>query len=164
MKKLILDACCGSRMFHFDKNNPYVLFADNRKLKTTFKDRGEERNLEISPDVIHDFTNMPYHDKSFKCVIFDPPHLIQGGDNAWLIKKYGKLNQDWRTQLKQGFDECFRVLDDYGTLVFKWNETQIPVSEIIKTIGQQPIIGHKSGKAAKTHWLLFMKITQPSES
>ncbi|MDW0473315.1 class I SAM-dependent methyltransferase, partial [Mannheimia haemolytica] len=25
--KPILDACCGSRMFHFDKQNPLVLFA-----------------------------------------------------------------------------------------------------------------------------------------
>ncbi|OOF79697.1 methyltransferase [Rodentibacter caecimuris] len=156
--KPILDACCGSRMFHFDKKNPYVLFADNRTLETEFKDRNKVRKLEIKLDIIHDFTNMPYPDKSFKLVIFDPPHLIQGGDNAWLVKKYGRLNMDWRTQLKQGFDECMRVLDDLGTLVFKWNETQIPVSEIINTIGHQPVIGHKSGKAAKTHWLLFIKV------
>lgn len=26
--KLILDACCGSRMFWFDKHNPLVLFVD----------------------------------------------------------------------------------------------------------------------------------------
>ena len=155
----ILDACCGSRMFYFNKNNPHVLFADNRKLKTTFKDKGKDRHLEIKPAVIHDFTDMPYPDKSFKCVIFDPPHLIKGGDNSWLIKKYGKLNKDWKTQLKKGFDECIRVLDDYGILVFKWNETQITVREIIEIIGCNPVIGHKSGKSAKTHWLLFVKGT-----
>lgn len=146
-------------MFYFNKNNPHVLFADNRKLKTTFKDKVKDRYLEINPDVIHDFTDMPYPDKSFKCVIFDPPHLIKGGDNSWLIKKYGKLNKDWKTQLKKGFDECIRVLDDYGTLVFKWNETQITVREIIEIIGCNPVIGHKSGKSAKTHWLLFVKGT-----
>ncbi len=146
-------------MFYFNKNNPHVLFADNRKLKTTFKDKGKDRYLEINPDVIHDFTDMPYPDKSFKCVIFDPPHLIKGGDNSWLIKKYGKLNKDWKTQLKKGFDECIRVLDDYGTLVFKWNETQVTVREIIEIIGCNPVIGHKSGKSAKTHWLLFVKGT-----
>lgn len=26
--KPILDACCGGRMFYFDKNNPNVLFTD----------------------------------------------------------------------------------------------------------------------------------------
>lgn len=164
MNKPILDACCGSRMFHFDKQNPHVLFADNRTLETIMKDSDELRKLEVKPDVIHDFTDMPYPDKSFKCVIFDPPHLIKGGDNSWLVKKYGRLNPDWRTQLKQGFDECMRVLDDFGTLIFKWNETQIPVSEIINVVGHQPVIGHKSGKAAKTHWLLFMKIAELSES
>lgn len=141
--KPILDACCGSRMFWFDKQNPNVLFADNRKLETTMKDRDKLRKLEINPDVIHDFTDMPYPDKSFKLVIFDPPHLINGGDNSWLVKKYGRLNQDWQTQLKKGFDECMRVLEDYGTLVFKWNETQITVSEIIKAIEYKPLIGHK---------------------
>ncbi|KGQ44095.1 class I SAM-dependent methyltransferase [Gallibacterium anatis] len=156
--KPILDACCGSRMFWFDKQNPNVLFADNRQIKTTMKDRDKIRKLEINPDVIHDFTDMPYPDKSFKLVIFDPPHLKTGGDNAWLVKKYGRLNQDWQTQLKKGFDECMRVLEDYGTLVFKWNETQITVSEIIKAIEYKPLIGHKSGKQAKTHWLLFMKL------
>lgn len=33
MKK-ILDACCGSGMFWFDKNNPDVIFADNREKET----------------------------------------------------------------------------------------------------------------------------------
>ena len=28
--KLRLDACCGSRMFWFDKQNPNVLFVDKR--------------------------------------------------------------------------------------------------------------------------------------
>lgn len=30
MKK-ILDACCGSRMFWFDKENPDTIFADNKR-------------------------------------------------------------------------------------------------------------------------------------
>ncbi|MGX3065809.1 class I SAM-dependent methyltransferase [Ursidibacter arcticus] len=155
---LILDVCCGGRLFWFDKQNPNVLFADCRSEEVTFKDRNSFRKLEIKPDVIHDFTNMPYPEKSFKLVIFDPPHLVQGGDNSWLVKKYGRLNKNWQEQLKQGFDECMRVLDDFGTLVFKWNETQIPVSKILSIINYQPLIGHKSGKSAKTHWLLFMKL------
>ncbi|HDL4136670.1 TPA: class I SAM-dependent methyltransferase, partial [Mannheimia haemolytica] len=43
--KPILDACCGSRMFHFDKQNPHVLFADNRQIETTMKDSGKVRHL-----------------------------------------------------------------------------------------------------------------------
>ncbi len=156
--KIILDACCGGKMFHFDKNNPHVLFADIRKVRTTFKDRGKTRELIINPDVIHDFTNMPYQDESFKVVIFDPPHLIQGGENSWLVKKYGKLDKyEWEDALKAGFCECMRVLDKYGTLIFKWNETQIPVSKILKILPALPVIGHKSGRQNKTHWMLFVK-------
>lgn len=31
-QKRILDVCCGGRMFWFDKNNPDVLFVDNREM------------------------------------------------------------------------------------------------------------------------------------
>lgn len=74
------------------------------------------------------------------------------------IVLFSRLAEIAGQYLKKGFDECMRVLEDYGTLVFKWNETQITVSEIIKTIEYKPLIGHKSGKQAKTHWLLFMKL------
>ena len=50
-----------------------------------------------------------------------------------------------------------RVLKPHGTLIFKWNETQISTKEIIETIGQEPLFGHKSGKSMKTNWLVFMK-------
>lgn len=155
MKKIILDACCGSRMFHFDKKNPNVLFADNRDFEETLCDG---RLLKVKPDVIHDFTDMPYPDKSFKCVIFDPPHLVRGGNKSWIIKKYGRLDDNWRTQIKKGFEECMRVLDNGGTLIFKWAETQINVKEILSVIGANPIIGHKSGRLNKTHWMLFVKM------
>ena len=60
MKK-ILDACCGSRMFWFDKNNPDVIFADNRELETTLCDG---RKLVIKPDEKIDFRDMPYPDNT----------------------------------------------------------------------------------------------------
>ena len=50
--KPILDACCGGRMFYFDKNNPNVLFADIRNQKLSFKDRDKIRHLEVSPDYV----------------------------------------------------------------------------------------------------------------
>ena len=151
---MILDACCGSRMFWFDKENPNVIFADNRKEDCTLCD---SRRLEISPDVLMDFRAMPFESNTFKLVVFDPPHLKRLGQESWMAKKYGVLPKDWKPVIKQGFQECMRVLEPYGILVFKWNETQIPVREILKTIEATPLIGHKSGKSAKTHWMLFMK-------
>lgn len=157
MKKVILDACCGSRMFWFNKENPNVLFADIRQEEHILCDG---RKLNVSPDVIADFTRMPFEDCSFKLIVFDPPHLEKLGKSSWMAKKYGVLTPTWETDLKAGFDECMRVLEDYGILIFKWNEIQIPVKKILTVLGQQPLFGHPTGRHGKTHWMCFMKITE----
>lgn len=152
--KRIVDVCCGSRMFYFNKNNPDVMFCDNRDFEDTLCDG---RKLEVHPDLIADFTNLPFEDESYYMVVFDPPHMLKGGKNSWLAKKYGKLPPDWKPLIKKGFDECMRVLKPNGTLIFKWAEVDIPVSEIIKTIGVEPIFGHRVGRLNQTHWMCFMK-------
>lgn len=168
----ILDACCGGKMFYFDKNDPRVLFQDIREIETKLCDG---RKYEIKPDVIGDFRSMEFEDGRFSLVVFDPPHLLRnvakskfadiyGSLNpkakpcGWQHVKYGCLGQtDWRETLKLGFAECFRVLKDGGFLVFKWNETDIPVSKVLELTDQQPIFGHVVGKRNNTHWILFMK-------
>lgn len=149
--KRILDACCGSRMFYFDRENPEVLFADNRELETTLCDG---RTLLVKPDVKMDFRNMPYKDNTYKIVVFDPPHLIHVGTGSWLAAKYGILPSDWSEYLRQGFEECMRVLEPSGLLVFKWNEDQIKLTEVLKVFGQKPLLGDQRGK---TRWLIFIK-------
>lgn len=156
MKK-VLDVCCGSRMFWFNKQNPIAVFNDIRSEEHVLCDG---RKLEIKPDVQMDFKKLDFADNSFKLVVFDPPHLKTGGDKGWQVKKYGKLGQEWKNDLKKGFDECMRVLDLHGVLIFKWNETQIPVSEVLNIFGEEPLFGHKSGKNSKTHWLCFMKLNK----
>lgn len=151
MKK-ILDACCGSRMFWFDKENKNTIFVDNREIDTKLCDG---RRLIIKPDIIADFKDMPFEDNTFYLVIFDPPHLKQAGENSWLAKKYGTLDkQTWPQDIRQGFNECIRVLKPNGTLIFKWNEEQIKLKDILKVIEYKPLFGNKR---AKTHWLVFMK-------
>lgn len=152
MKK-ILDACCGSKMFWFDKNNPNVLFADNRELDTTLCDG---RRLVIAPDQLMDFTNMPYEDGTFKLVVFDPPHLLHAGERSWLRAKYGVLPENWREFIRDGVNECMRVLEEDGILIFKWNEDQIKTTEILKVIDHKPLFGDQR---SKTHWMCFMKGT-----
>lgn len=151
--KTILDACCGGKMFYFDKHDPRVLFQDIREAETTLCDG---RHFEVKPDVIGDFTNMPYPDESFSMVVFDPPHLTTDS-SGWQKIKYGSLNSDWPTLISQGFSECFRVLKEGGFLIFKWNETNIKVSEVLKLTPYKPVFGHISGKRANTHWICFMK-------
>lgn len=62
-----------------------------------------------------------------------------------------------REDIRQGFRECFRVLKPSGTLIFKWNEHEIPVREILELTNQVPIFGNRCGKTAKTRWIVFMK-------
>lgn len=158
----ILDPCCGSRMMWFDKSDPRVIFGDQRREQITVTDRshGREdgtRTLTIDPDVLLDFRAMPYPDSTFKLIAFDPPHLVRAGPRSWLAAKYGKLGSDWRDDLRQGFSECWRVLAEDGVLIFKWNETQIKVAEVLALAPCKPMFGQVSGRRGMTHWLVFMK-------
>jgi hypothetical protein len=49
------------------------------------------------------------------------------------------------------------VLDADGVLVFKWNETQVKVAEVLALAPHQPLFGHPTGRKGLTHWLVFMK-------
>jgi ubiquinone/menaquinone biosynthesis C-methylase UbiE len=154
MDKKILDACCGSRMFWFDKNNPNVHFQDIRKEDHILCDG---RTLEVNPDIVADFRDMPYDDNTFKLVVFDPPHLKWLGQDSWMAKKYGVLLPSWELDIKQGVSECMRVLEPNGILIFKWNEIQIKLNDVLKNIDYKPLFGHTSGRHGKTIWLCFMK-------
>ena len=156
----VLDACCGSRMFWFDRKDSRATFVDKRRERHTLPDissKGGSRELVIDPDHLADFTDLPFPDDTFALVVFDPPHLATAGKNGWQAKKYGRLNGNWREMLRQGFAECFRVLKPYGTLIFKWNEHEIPVSKILALTPEKPLFGNRCGKTAKTHWIVFAK-------
>lgn len=158
----VLDPCCGSRMWWFDKADPRVTFGDARSEVMTVVDRSHgkldgTRILRIEPDVQLDFRALPFSESSFNLVAFDPPHLVRAGPKSWLAAKYGKLGTDWRDDLRAGFAECFRVLKPGGTLVFKWNETQVKVREVLACTPVAPLFGNTSGKKAGTHWIVFMR-------
>ena len=155
MGKKIIDVCCGSKMFWFDKNNPNVEFCDIRQVPR--HEFYPNQYIEIAPDKVCDFTDLPYADKTFKLVVFDPPHLTHASDKSWLALKYGTLKDDWQSMLKKGFAECVRVLDDYGVLIFKWSEVQIPLQQILPLCELKPLFGNRSGRNNNTHWICFMK-------
>ena len=161
VKQPVLDVCCGTRMMWFDKKHPAVIYGDIRSEVITVTDRSHRqdgtRTLYIEPDTLMDFRDIPYPDGSFKLVAFDPPHLERAGPKSWLKAKYGKLSDNWREDVRQGFTECFRVLEDGGTLVFKWNETQVKVREVLELAPTRPLFGQISGRSGMTHWLVFMK-------
>ena len=156
MSKFILDACCGGRMFWFDKKHPNCLYVD---IRTREKGHSKFRpNHSVLPDEVIDFRNMPYKKESFKLIVFDPPHIF-GKENSLINQYYGCLNKDnWREDLRKGFNECWRVLENYGVLIFKWGEARISKKEILFLFDIKPLFGHQVGGRLKTHWFCFMKI------
>jgi hypothetical protein len=156
--KLVLDACCGGRMFWWNKQNEDTLFMDCREVDKGAFQNNWNPNWCVKPDVIADFRQMPFADKSFKMVIYDPPHLTSGSMKSVINKKYGLLNKDtWKEDIVSGFKECWRVLDDYGVLIFKWNEANIKAKELIKAFPVEPLFGDFTGKTGKTIWITFIK-------
>ena len=148
--KFILDACCGGRMMWVNKQHPNALYIDIRE-----EDKGHIAavpNHSVKPDLVMDFRNMHLPDKKFKLVVWDVPHLLRAG-NGIFAKKFGKLN----------FNECWRVLEDYGILLFKWNNHDIKVKQILQLLPQKPLFqnitsGSGLKKTSQTYWFCFMKI------
>ncbi|WP_242612466.1 class I SAM-dependent methyltransferase [Corticibacter populi] len=145
----------------FDPSDQRCLFGDVRDETVSVTDRSHQedgkRVIEVHPDVRFDFRGMPFDDETFHLVVFDPPHLVRAGRRSWMAAKYGKLGADWRDDMRQGFAECFRVLRPHGVLIFKWNETQVPVAQVLSCTSEKPLFGHRSGKRSGTHWMTFIK-------
>jgi SAM-dependent methyltransferase len=150
----ILDMCCGSRQFWFDRGNPAVVFCDIRYEVIQLTDR----TVEVKPDVVCDFRALPFCDGAFSLVVFDPPHLKFAGPRSFHRAKYGVLTPGmWRDDLAKGFSEAWRVLRTAGTLIFKWNESDVRLAEIKPLFPAPPAFGHTTGRHGKTHWVTFYK-------
>jgi len=160
--KFILDACCGARMFWLDKHHPNCIYVDKRREEKGFLDYRPNRFIE--PDMIMDFRDLKFPDKRFRLIIMDPPHLIGKEGSCRMTKTYGALNRDtWKVDIKKGFDECWRVLEDYGVLIFKWNEASVKRKEVLEVLGRDPLFGHPNGSKITTNWFCFMKIPEDSK-
>ena len=159
--KFILDACCSVKAMWYNKNHPNAIYIDIRKEPSGFLGYG--RKEELKPDFVMDFRKMDFPDKSFKLVVFEPPHLRSLGENSLFRKKFGCLNAEtWQDDLRRGFKECWRVLDDYGILEFKWSDSEIPFKKVLALIDVEPLFSNTTNYKAtsKTKWFCFMKIPE----
>jgi len=157
----VLDACCGSRAFWFDKADQRCLYVDKRAGVFPQNHNDSPRQpIVVAPDWQGSFTALPFPSDTFAHVVFDPPHIVESSASGNVAKYYGVLRGEWREELRQGFAECFRVLRPGGTLVFKWNEIAIPLAEILALTPERPLYGHRSGKKHNTHWVAFLKPNQ----
>lgn len=149
-------------MFWFDKTHPNTIYIDNR-----IAEKGHRKirpNHEVKPDIVMDFRKLDFPDKTFKLVVWDPPHMLSLMETSDMRKVYGILNAEtWQSDLKRGFKECWRVMEDYGVLVFKWSESEVPLKKVLKLFDKQPLFGHHENSRSKTHWICFMKIPNEVE-
>lgn len=155
--KFILDATAGFRMMWYDKQHPNAVYIDQRP--------------ECEPDFVMDWSKkLDFQDKSFKLVVFDPPHIVQGNtaNSNQIIQEYGALKPEtWRADLKTAFNELWRVLDEGGILLFKWATPHVSSNEVLALIPQKPLfyqIVQKTSLSKKarnnkvrTLWFCFMK-------
>ena len=114
MNQRILDVTCGDRTIWFQKNEPHTTYCDIRReeWEGDFGKQGrpKHRHLVIDPDILCDFTDLPFDDGTFDLVVFDPPHVENLPESSWLRKSYGTLTKGWQKMLHDGFTECMRVL------------------------------------------------------
>ncbi|MFI3069460.1 hypothetical protein [Streptococcus suis] len=102
----ILDACCGSRMFWFDKAEPHTTYMDKREEE--FEIHGKK--IKVKPDVVADFRDMPFDDETFNMVVFDPPHLLWAGQKSFMRAQYGQIESD--SILRSCFIICHSAYGD----------------------------------------------------
>lgn len=161
-KKFILDATAGFRMIWFNQQHPNCVYLDKRP--------------ECEPDIIGDYRDLSrFKGETFRLAVFDPSHIIKssGLHNENITRIYGSLNAEtWQSDLKKAFSELWRVLANYGVLLFKWNTFSASSTEVLKLIPHEPllcqVISNKQKKLNKksrsrmvrTLWFAFMKIPE----
>ena len=161
----ILDACCGGRMWWWDKEHPLAVYMDVREAPRGSVGEVSGRpewnpSWSCEPDVLGSFTAMPFPDESFQLVVFDPPHVVREKQPPEGINglKYGALHPSTeQDDLRHGFAECWRVLAPGGTLVFKWAGS---LDRVKPHFPATPIVGTRSlreGSGLGTRWFIFYK-------
>lgn len=149
----ILDACCGGRHWWWEKDHPLAVYMDKRQAPPGSLDH--RPNWECRPDIVGDFRAMPFDDETFNLVLFDPPHIVRDNPHSRTATTYGALSPDGEQRdLRDGFEECWRVLVPGGTLVFKWSGS---VKRVEPHFPAMPIVGTRSPRGGQTRWFVFYK-------
>jgi SAM-dependent methyltransferase len=161
----VLDATCGGRSIWLPghKDDDATLYIDKRDEPPGFHGQ-DGRTYGIDPDEQEDFRDLPYDDRDFNLVVFDPPHVLREDGMAQLsghvIKKYGALRAEtWQADLKAGFEELWRVLAPGGVLVFKFADNDVDFRDVLELAPVDPLFGTttKKNSTVENRWFVFYK-------
>jgi 23S rRNA G2069 N7-methylase RlmK/C1962 C5-methylase RlmI len=148
-------------MCWFNKEHPAAIYSDIREAAAGHIEI--RPNHTVEPDVLADFQELPFANEAFHLVVMDPPHLFnraEGTTVGIMHKKYGGLDPNlWGFHISRGFNECWRVLKPFGVLIFKWNDSEIELADVLKCFPFAPLFGQQRSLSG-THWLCFMKGAQ----
>lgn len=144
----ILDMSAGNRAIWFNKRNPLCVYIDKRK--------------SVKPDIVMNSMRLKFPDKTFRLIVFDPPH-VNFGKNSRMSKSYGHTTTAGiRKLIAASAREAHRVSKRDALMVFKWNDHDQKLPTILKLMSKywQPLFGHltKDGPGSKTYWCLLRKI------
>jgi SAM-dependent methyltransferase len=157
----VLDATAGGKhIWHEEmKDADRVVFADRR----TVDGLEHQPGWECAPDVLCDFRRLPFAAETFDLVCFDPPHRVNGDGMETLSgvipQKYGELRAEtWQSDLRDAFDELWRVLRPGGTLTLKWADSHKSHDDVLAQVSETPLFGVTTEKErAVVKWWAFHK-------
>jgi SAM-dependent methyltransferase len=161
----ILDATCGGRSIWLpgQKQHENALYIDKREEPPGFTGQ-EGRTFSVEPDEVQDFRDLPYGSESFDLVVFDPPHMTREDGmeqlTGYVEKSYGALRAEtWQSDLRQGFEELWRVLEVGGVLVFKFADNDVDFRDVLELAPEDPLFGTTTKKNSKVEnrWFVFYK-------
>jgi ubiquinone/menaquinone biosynthesis C-methylase UbiE len=166
----ILDATCGGKTIWLDehKQNQETVFVDRRQEKPGFNGQ-PGRKHDVNPDIKCDNRQLPFESDTFDLAVFDPPHVIREDGmqqlSGYVIQTYGALQAEtWQDDLNKSICELFRVLNESGTLIFKFADVETSWDDVLNTLPVEPLFGTRTKRASghETRWYTF-QATQYNE-
>lgn len=121
---MILDVTVGAGSIYAGWNKKLednLVGIDIRKGDFSYKfpANWSQNRVIIRPTVQADMKQLPFRDRLFEAIIFDPPH-IACGLTGWIGKRYGSWTQRKTIQTLRAVDKEFkRVLQPGGLLILK---------------------------------------------
>ena len=163
MNRDVLDATTGGKhIWHGEqKDADRVVFADRRTVPKGELD--QQPNWSVVPDVQADYRELPFKSETFDLVCFDPPHRVSDGGmetiSGVIETKYGALHAEtWQADLRDAFDELWRVLRVGGVLTMKWNDAMRESGNVLEQLPETPLYGTNTAKRdTNTKWWVFHK-------